>query len=216
MRAIILFDGSRNSQLSLQAACHDAYQQWYVAQDQPSPPVEALVITFEALTTANLANSDPFQSKTHFHFLLEQAISNLEACGEFDKISGEVIHCSQAELTEVLIDRAKEWQADSIYLPLKSNQPILAISIKLPKRGWLYRLGLRTMPQTQPQTLEPDSQGTLSTSEVEITRLMEQAHCRIALTDTEGITMKLHYVAPVESRALTFKAAKSKQSVDVA
>jgi hypothetical protein len=214
MRAIILFDGSRNSQLSLQAACHDAYRQWHAAQDQPSLPVEALVITFEALTTANMVNSDPFQSKTHSHLLLEQAINNLEACGEFDKIIGEMIRCSQTELTEVLIDRAKEWKADSIYLPLKSKQPILATSVKPPKVGWLHRLGLRTRPQPEAQIFESDPRETLSTSQIEITKLMEQAQCRIALTDNEGITMKLHYVAPASSTA--FKAAESKKTIGVA
>lgn len=214
MRAIILFDGSCTSQLSLKAACHDAYQVWHTKHGQPSQAMEALVITFEAVSVADLMQPDSIRSQGHARLLLEQAVNTLEGYGEFDKISGEVIHCSQAELTQVVIDRAREWQADSVYLPLKSKQPILPASVKPSKSGWLRRLGIGAKIEKQPQILEANPKETLSTSEVEIRQLMEQAHCRIVLTDAEGVTMKLHYVPPVSARS--FQPARSEKSVDVA
>jgi hypothetical protein len=214
MRAIILFDGSRTSELSLQAACRDAYQVWHTSNGQPSQPLEALVITFEAITAANLTEPLTTRSQSHARLLLEQAVNNLEGCGEFDKISGEVIHCAPAELTQVLIDRAREWQSDSVYLPLKSRSTILPASTKQARVSWLGRLGLGARPEAQPQALELNPHQTLSTPQIEITRLMEQAQCRIVLTDAEGIAMKLHYV-PAASSAASY-TSKSKQDMDVA
>jgi hypothetical protein len=80
--------------------------------------------------------------------------------------------------------------------------------------NWLRRLGLGAKAKTAPCTVELNSRDTLSTSQVDVTKLMEAAHCQIALIDTAGVMLKLHYV-PAANSAAAF-APKLKSLVEVA
>lgn len=198
MKAIILYDGTDSGLLSVQTACRDALAVRLQEQTSEKPTNQLLVLLFEALEppsakkTINEVAIGDRAAKS-----LEQALAIIEDSVSFTKVASELVMCNPADFTEVLINRAKEWQADSLYLALgKNSSPYsleAATSPKPKKLGWLVRLGFR------PKAVAKDNQSQeplISNRELDVTQLLKKTGCRLVLTDNEGLTMRLSCVFP--------------------
>jgi hypothetical protein len=53
---------------------------------------------------------------------LDQGLKELERYGEFDFISGRLIQSNPANLTQVMIDQANDWQATTIYVAMEEQR----------------------------------------------------------------------------------------------
>ena len=194
MRSLILFDGSRNSQLSLLNACQDAYDRAArLAPDEQPETNEVLVLVFEDMAAA----SELPEGRNELFSLLEKAVQRLECCGDFFNIRGEIVQCREAEVTNVLTARAKEWKAESIYFPVAFDPD----QAERPRRQWFgFGRKIEVQEVAQPQNIPA------FTSEIfDMSQILENSECRIVLTNQHGIATRLYCVKPA-ARRVTFLA----------
>jgi hypothetical protein len=191
MKYLILFDGSSLSWRILETACRDAES----ILDDTKPPVEVLVLAFlDQIAGRTLANSILAAQN-----LLAKAVSRLECCGAFSKIEAEVIQSYQLELTSVVINRAKEWQADSIYMAVAATPPL---PLPTTRFNWLGKLFGRPASPTEVVENWPEV-APLTSEQLRVNQLLSQTKCRVVLIDRAGMALRLHYVAPAMAKLKT-------------
>src|SRR5689334_17842054 len=106
-----------------------------------------LLISVALLANYNEGGVKPASlSRRQPNGVLPEGVKELERYGEFDFISAEIISCALDKLTEVLLDRAKEWKATSIYVALDEEKNISEIQPTKKESGWLSWLGFKTKP----------------------------------------------------------------------
>jgi|GEM_PF-2463624 len=172
MKALIIFDGSEASRLSLETACQDAYiRQQKNAQSQES--FEAVVVAFEFTPQDDQALSWNSEKKRY----LEQVGAFLKCKGAFDQIKTRYIQY-QGNPTEIVIELANTQGVDSIYL---IDNELEKVSPKKPKI--LERLGL----------VKPLPVATFSAVKIETLRLLKETSCKIIITDAQGLFMRFSY-----------------------
>lgn len=217
MKALILFDGSKTSELCLKAACQDAFA-LNIAQAEKSgqnQPIEAMLLTAESDYFDDIVTNQVRIYKNRGQLLLDQGLKELECCGEFDTITGRLIQSNQANLTQVLIDQANAWQATTIYLAM--DEQSLANNNSTPQKqpAWLSWLGFKSKPDNSwPGEFQVPAETPLTTSQVRVKQVLEQTHCRVVLINAAGVAMRLTYYPPATRPALqermNEKAGKSK------
>ena len=208
MKALILFDGSRSSQLSLLTACEDAHRRARSDTAQLETD-QVLVLTFEKPTAYPQENNG---GADQLAAMLEQAIKRLECCGEFIRINAEVIRCHPSEVTSVLIERAREWKTEALYLPVtsKNTEPVKSHT------GWWANWRKQSAKPTS-TWLEPGPTTlAISASRFQTSLLMQEAQCKLVLVDEEGTATRLRFCQPVgkpASRPQVRQEAKSPEVV---
>lgn len=196
MKAVILFDNSKLSELSLQEACWNAYQNQQLNRSE-NDLNKVLLLTFNCLSNTTHSQATRYSQQTLM--LLQTGLEQLECCGAFEQIEGEVISCQLADLTACLSARLREWQADVVYLAQAEPANPAPKSETSRRRQWFG-----AKHQSQP-ALPDQLAGNFTCAEIEIRDLLKQSGCPLVLTTTEGLTLKFSYHPPLKKELASSK-----------
>jgi hypothetical protein len=172
MKALIIYDGSEASQRSLKTASQDAYARQKKIGKSPVK-FEALISAFEFMPQ----DDQTLRWNSVNNRNLELVGACLESKGAFDQIKTKYIQY-QGNPTDIVIELAKLYGADSIYLP---NTEFEEFSPQKP--GLLKWLGL----------VKPTPVNPFSTVDIITSQLLKKTSCKVIITDAQGLFMKFSY-----------------------
>lgn len=197
MKAVILFDNNKLSELSLQEACRNAYQTFQLNSGGHELN-KVLLLTFNCLS--NTTHSEAIRYSRQALTLLQNGLAELECCGAFEQIEGEVISCQLADLTASLSSRLREWQADIVYMAQAQTEA----ANSAPEIENHYRRHWLGAKHPQPALVSRPT-ANFTCAEIEIKELLKQSGCQLALTTLDGLTLKFSYYSPRKRAMATTK-----------